>query len=258
MDLRIKDQLFIVCGASSGFGRAIAQNLHQEGARLIINARNKRKLSELAAELGERVETLAGDITQESTLAELIKLLGERTPQGLVVNAGGPPAMKVEESRIADWDDAYRSLLRWKVMITQALLGRMKEAGYGRMLYVESISVKQPVENLVLSNSLRMAVVGMVKTLSNEVANAGVTLNVMAPGYHATAAIDRLVAKKQEQSGMNADEILAGYTSSIPVGFMGSTADFASLACWLLSPHSRYITGQTISVDGGRVAGSMG
>lgn len=134
----------------------------------------------------------------------------------------------------------------------------MKEAGYGRIVFVESMSVKQPVENLVLSNSLRMAVIGMAKTLSREIASSGITVNVMAPGYHATPAIDRLVAKKMEQSGKPEREIIEGFTSSVPVGFMGSTADFASLAAWLMSPHSRYITGQTISVDGGAISGSMG
>jgi 3-oxoacyl-[acyl-carrier protein] reductase len=129
---------------------------------------------------------------------------------------------------------------------------------YGRILFIESATVKQPLENLVLSNSLRAAVVGMVKTLSQEIASTGVTLNVMAPGSHNTPAIDRIYKKKSEQTGLPFEQVRAMAIQQIPVGFLGEAADFASLAAWLLSPYSRFITGQTISVDGGAVRGIMG
>jgi 3-oxoacyl-[acyl-carrier protein] reductase len=129
---------------------------------------------------------------------------------------------------------------------------------YGRILFIESATVKQPLENLVLSNSLRAAVVGMVKTLSQEIASTGVTLNVMAPGSHNTPAIDRIYKKKSEQTGLPFEQVRATAIQQIPVGFLGEAADFASLAAWLLSPYSRFITGQTISVDGGAVRGIMG
>ena len=157
-----------------------------------------------------------------------------------------------------DWDDAYKSILRWKVAITQTLVPKMKQHGYGRFVYIESSSVKQPLENLVLSNSLRLAVVGFVKTLSQEIAKSGITLNVMAPGSHDTPAIERLYIKKAAQTGLSAAETRKQGIQQIPVGALGKPEDFASLAVWLLSPASGYITGQTISVDGGMVKSIFG
>jgi 3-oxoacyl-[acyl-carrier protein] reductase len=125
------------------------------------------------------------------------------------------------------------------------------------MLFIESASVKQPLENLVLSNSLRVAVVGMMKTLSQEIAHSGVTLNVLGPGSHDTPAIERVYRKKSEQTGQDVAAVRQSAIAQIPVGFLGNAADFASLAVWLLSPHSRYLTGQTITADGGSVKGML-
>jgi 3-oxoacyl-[acyl-carrier protein] reductase len=159
---------------------------------------------------------------------------------------------------LADWDHAYQLLLRWKVAITQAFVPTMVANGYGRLVFVESVSVKQPIENLVLSTSLRLGVVGMVKTLSQEIAKSGVTLNVLAPGSHDTPAVDRLYHKKSEQTGMPFHMVKEAAINNIPVGSLGDPNDFAGLALWLLSPASRFITGQTITVDGGSVRGIMG
>ncbi len=127
----------------------------------------------------------------------------------------------------------------------------MIKAKYGRIVFIESSSVKQPIENLVLSTSLRLAVVGFAKTFSQEIAKTGVTLNILAPGAHDSPAINRIHLKKSEQTGIPVDVIRKEGTQQIPVGILGNTHDFASLAAWLLSPVSGYITGQTISVDGG-------
>jgi 3-oxoacyl-[acyl-carrier protein] reductase len=152
-----------------------------------------------------------------------------------------------------DWDNAYKTILRWKVELTKALVPKMIQQQYGRVVYIESSSVKQPLENLVLSNSLRVAVVGMVKTLSQEIAGTGVTLNIMGPGSHNTPAIDRIYKKKSEQTGLSFDEVKQNAIKQIPVGALGEANDFASLALWLLSPLSRFVTGETITVDGGAV-----
>jgi 3-oxoacyl-[acyl-carrier protein] reductase len=168
-----------------------------------------------------------------------------------LVNAGGPPAKTVLETTLEDWDTAYKTILRWKVAITQAFVPKMMEAKYGRIVFVESSSVKQPMENLVLSTSLRLGVVGYAKTFAQEIAKSGVTLNILAPGAHDSPAISRIHVKRSEQSGIPVEEIRKQGIQQIPVGALGDTADFASLAAWLLSPVSRYITGQTISVDGG-------
>lgn len=253
MNLQMHDQLFIIGGATSGFGKAIAEALLAEGARIIAVARGEEKLKILQAAAPERVEILAGDLSDSAVIRQLVAVVGDRQLHGLVINAGGPPAKTVLETTLEDWDNAYRSLLRWKVELTQALVPKMMERQYGRVIYIESSSVKQPLENLVLSSSLRVAVVGMVKTLSQEIAKSGVTLNILGPGSHDTPAIDRIYRKKSEQTGLPVEEVREKAIAQIPVGALGLPADFASLALWLLSPHSRYVTGQTITLDGGSV-----
>jgi 3-oxoacyl-[acyl-carrier protein] reductase len=253
MDLGIKDHLFMVGGATSGFGKAIAEALLQEGAKIIAVARGEEKLKELQATAPAQTEIIAGDISDSAVIAKLIQVVGNRQLHGMVINAGGPPAKTVLETTLEDWDAAYKNILRWKVAITQTFVPAMMEQKYGRVLYIESASVKQPLENLVLSNSLRVAVVGMVKTLSQEIAKSGVTLNIMGPGSHNTPAIDRIYKKKSEQTGMPFDEVKQKSIEQIPVGALGEATDFASLALWLLSPMSRYVTGETITVDGGSV-----
>ena len=185
-------------------------------------------------------------------------LVDDRQLHGIIVNAGGPPAKTVLETTMDDWDMAYNTILRWKVELTKAFVPLMQPYNYGRFLFIESSSVKQPLENLVLSNSLRLAVVGMVKTLALEIATSGITLNIMAPGSHDTPAINRIYKKKSEQTGLEMDVVKEAAIKQIPVQFLGEADDFASLAIWLLSKNSRYITGQTISVDGGSVRGTMG
>jgi 3-oxoacyl-[acyl-carrier protein] reductase len=143
------------------------------------------------------------------------------------------------------------------VELTQAFVPAMINAGYGRIVYVESSSVKQPIENLVLSTSLRLAVVGFVKTLSQEIAKSGVTLNILGPGSHNTPAIDRLYHKKSEQTGLDFDTVKQAAIQQIPVGRLGNADDFASLTLWLLSKHSGFVTGQTMMVDGGAVRSTL-
>ncbi len=258
MNLQIKQQLFIVGGATSGFGRAIAASLVEEGASIIAIARGAEKLETLKTTAPAQIEILAGDLADPEVLQNLIQLVGTRQVHGLVVNAGGPPAKTVLETTPEDWDNAYRLLLRWKVAIAQAFVPSMMANGYGRIIFIESVTIKQPIENLVLSNSLRAAVAGMVKTFSQEVAHAGVTMNIMGPGSHNTPAIDRLYHKKSEQTGLSFNEVKAAAIQQIPTRALGEAEDFASLAMWLLSPLSRYVTGQTITVDGGSVKGLMG
>jgi 3-oxoacyl-[acyl-carrier protein] reductase len=257
MDLKLQDQHFIVGGATSGFGEAVAKTLLAEGAYVIAVARNEERLQLLQKNHPYKVEILAGDITQSETIQSLQKMMGGRSIHGMLVNAGGPPAMTAMESQLSDWDDAYKSVFRWKIELMQTFIPGMISHEYGRIVFVESASVKQPMENLVLSNAMRLAVVGYVKTLSQELAHKGITMNVLAPGFHATNAMNRLFKKKSEQQGINMDEAMLAYISQTPVGFLGVAEDFASLAAWLLSPQSKFITGQTISVDGGVIKGTF-
>jgi len=258
MDLKIKNQWFIVGGATSGFGRATAEKLIDEGANILAIARNEVALIEFQSKYPEQIKILAGDLSLPYTLDLLRDSFDLSMFSGAFINAGGPPAKGVMETNPEDWDEAYRLLLRWKVILAQMLIPVFLKNGYGKMVFVESVSVKQPVENLVLSNSLRMAVVGFVKTLSQETAGKNICMNIMAPGYHDTAAVQRIFRKKAELTGMSIEEAQQSLINQIPAGTMGDPADFASLAVWLLSPLSNYITGQTITVDGGVVKASFG
>jgi len=255
MDLKLKDKLYVVTGATSGFGKAITEKLIAENAKVIINARGEEKLIAFKEKHPQQIEILKGDITSDAAISAMINLIGDRDLSGLVINAGGPPTMSFLETDLTDWDQAYKSILRWKVNLAQQVIPLFQANKYGRMVFIESCSVKQPVKNLVLSNSLRLAVVGFVKTLSHEVADSGITMNILAPGYHATPAMDRLFQKKSEVQGITQAAAKEAFEREIPVGQMGQAEDLASLAVWLLSEDSRYITGQTISVDGGLIKG---
>ncbi|MEJ7737763.1 MAG: SDR family oxidoreductase [Chitinophagaceae bacterium] len=258
MDLKIQHHLFVVGGATSGFGRAIAELLVSEGAEIIAVARNREQLEELQLSFPGQVEIISGDITRQEVIKNITEIVSSRQLHGILVNAGGPPAMTVLDSKLEDWDQAYRTVLRWKVDLTQNLVSQMMQNNYGRILFIESASVKQPMENLVLSTSFRLAAVGYVKTLSQEIGPYGITVNVLAPGYHDTAAMNRIVEKKKQQTGVSEIEARNEFIKTTRVGFIGDAKDLASLAAWLLSPHSRYLTGQTLSVDGGTIKGIMG
>ncbi len=258
MDLVIKNKLFIVTGATSGLGEGVAEALLNDGAKVIAVARDTKKLNDLSNEFPGQVETLQGDITQAETIQQVFNKLGERYLNGVLVNAGGPPAKSFLETELTDWDDAYQNILKWKVALTKTFLPVFAAQKYGRFVFIESESVKQPIRNLVLSTSLRSAVVGFVKTLSQEVAAAGITLNILAPGFHDTPAAQRLFVKRAEVEGISVQDAKRSYESEIPVNRMGDTSEFGMLGAWLLSPHSGYINGQTITVDGGAVKGIFG
>ena len=257
MDLGLKGASFVVTGSTSGFGKAIALKLIDEGAYVILNARGEDNLIEFTNKYPSQTTILAGDITTDATISNLVRLLDGKKLDGVVINAGGPPARSFINTEITDWDNAYAQILRWKVKLTQELLEKFQVQNYGRILYIESASVKQPIENLILSNSLRMAVVGFVKTLSQEVAHQGITLNILAPGYHDTAAMQRLYTYKSDNQGISIAEAKAAFEQQTKMGHLGNADDFASLAVWMLSPLSKFITGQTISVDGGLVKGCL-
>lgn len=257
MDLEIRDKLFFVSGATSGFGKSTAIALLNEGARLIINARGEEKLKEIEQAHPGKVRGVAGDIAAEETMEGVFRAIGDDLLDGMLVNAGGPPAKSFLETTIEDWDAAYASVLRWKVQLTNLLLPKFREQKYGRIVYIESVSVKQPVENLVLSNAMRLAVIGFVKTLSQEIAHEGITLNALAPGYHATPAMERLFTKKASLLGIDPEEARREFVQETLTGHLGDPDDLASMAAWLLSPHSRYVTGQTIVIDGGLAKGTL-
>lgn len=258
MDFQLKDRFFIVTGAGSGFGRAIAEILLAEGAKVLAVARTESVLEDFKKQAGDRLEIMAADITLAASIDKLLAKIDKRELSGILVNAGGPPAKAFMETKLQDWDMAYSNIMRWKVDLTQKVLPIFQQQQYGRMVFIESVSVKQPVENLVLSNSLRAGVTGFVKTASQEMASQGITMNILSPGYHDTAAMQRLFAKKAEVENITETQAQANFEQSIPVKRMGKAQEMAVLAAWLLSPLSGFTTGQSFSHDGGLVKGLFG
>ena len=258
MDLQLQQRNIIVSGASSGLGNAICIALLEEGANVIGIARSKEKLEEIKQRYPEQFLPLALDITQPESIERILETTNHLNIYGILFNAGGPPAKTIAETAMEDWDHAYKKVMRWKIDLTKQMLPALEKQGEGRLIYIESASVKQPLENLVLSNSFRVAMVGFIKTLSSEMAGKGLTFNVLAPGSHQTAAIERTIEKKMEQTGEKREDVIKKLAEQNTVGQLGDASDFASLACWLFSPHSAFINGQTISVDGGMVKGIMG
>ncbi|MFK5854715.1 MAG: SDR family oxidoreductase [Bacteroidota bacterium] len=258
MNLKINNKYFIVGGAGSGFGRAIALALANDGANILAVSRTEEKLITLQSSYPKNIEYLCGDIMLPDTQKRIFNWAEKNKISGVVFNASGPPAGGSKDVDMQMWDDAWQTVVRWKIALCNLLLPVFKKQQYGRLLFIESVSVKQPVKNLILSNALRPAIVGFAKTLSQEIANEGITINILAPGYHRTAAMERLFVKKAEFDGISVEEAQLAFENEIPVGEMGKPEEMASIALWLLSPLSRYVTGQTITHDGGLVNSFFG
>lgn len=258
MDLKLTDQRFIVCGASSGFGQAIAKQLLIEGANVAVVARRGDKLRDTFGHFEDQTEIIEGSLIYSETLDKIEAAAKSGAFHGIVFNAGGPPTGTPLQTDMKDWDAAWQLVMRWKIDLALRLAPLLVEKEYGRMLFVESKSVKQPLPALTLSNAFRAGVVGFAKTLSTEVAPKGVTVNIMAPGAHDTPAIERVIKNNSSSKGISSEKAREQMEQNIPVRRMGTAEEFASLAAWLLSPHSGYVTGQTISHDGGAIAGLFG
>jgi 3-oxoacyl-[acyl-carrier protein] reductase len=259
MDLKLTGQRFVVCGASSGFGKAVATGLLNENAYCLLIARRGELLEkEFANQYAGRVEILEADLTNSSSLDKITEQAKSKELHGIVFNAGGPPTGTPLNTKMDQWDEAYKLVMRWKIDLALRLTPLLKEQGYGRILFIESKTVKEPLPALVLSNAFRAGVVGFAKSLAIEVAGNGVTVNVLAPGSHNTPAIERIIRKQSESQKIPADKARKEMEKSVPVGRFGDADELASLALWLLSSHSSYVTGQTISHDGGAIKGIFG
>ena len=257
MDLGLKNKVALVAAASRGLGRAVAEELAAEGAALVLCARDAQALAETGAAIADSsavpVLAVAGDVSFQGDVARVVAAGIERFGRIdiLVTNAGGPPAGKFEQLTREQWDDAVQLTFFSAIELARHVLPGMKERGWGRILNITSIAVKQPVENLILSNSLRAGVTGFARTLANEVASDGITVNNILPGYTRTERVEELAKMMAEKQGISAVEFKARWEEEIPMKRLGEPREFAALAAFLVSERASYITGTSIQVDGG-------
>jgi len=257
VDLGLKGKVALVSASSRGLGRAVAEELAAEGAHLVISARGKETLERTAESIrkatGAKVVAVAADVSDPAAAARVSKTALDEFGRVdiLVTNSGGPPSGSFESFTDEAWDSATRLLLRSVVEFTRAILPGMKERKWGRILNVTSIAAKQPIEGLMLSNSLRAAVIGFARTLANEVAPFGVTVNNLLPGFTRTDRVQELARAAGGKSGGTGKDIVSQWESEIPMGRLGEPREFAALAAFLASERASYITGSSIAVDGG-------
>lgn len=261
MDLGLTGRRALVAAASRGLGRAVAEELAAEGAHLTICARGEAALRETAAGLeaaGARVVAVVADLTEPEGVARVVAAATEAYGgvDVLVTNTGGPPAGPFEQHGPDAWRDAVRQNLESVLNLTRAVLPGMRERRWGRIVNVTSIAVKQPVDGLILSNSIRAAVTGFARTLANEVAADGVTVNNVLPGYHRTARVEQLAERRAAGGGTVADA-LAHWEREIPMGRLGDPREFAAVVAFLASERASYVTGTSVQVDGGWVRGLL-
>ncbi len=263
MDLGLRGRVAVVAGSSQGLGRAIADAIAEGGADLVINSRSSDKLEAVKAEIGEatgaRVETVACDLTEPVGADELIGAAEAAFGRVdvLVTNTGGPPAGMFEDHSPEVWREALAQNFESVVNLVRAVLPGMKERRWGRIVNVTSISVKQPVEGLILSNAIRAGVTGFAKTVSNEVAPYNVTINNVLPGFTRTERLIHLAEAVSDRDGKTIEQVYDAWESEIPMGRLAEPSEIGAVAAFLCSESASYVTGQSIAVDGGWIKGLM-
>jgi 3-oxoacyl-[acyl-carrier protein] reductase len=262
MDLNLTGRVAVVNAASRGLGRAIAEALAAEGARLVISSRDEdaieRTAGEITAACGGQVVPLAVDVSTPEAAPRLANIARERFGQLdiLVNNSGGPPYGHFEDFDDAAWQSAFELLLLNVVRMVRACLPQLRSSGHGRVVNVASTSVRQPIPGLLLSNSLRAGVASLAKTLSDELAPDQITVNTVLPGRILTDRLREGAAQRARDAGVPVDDLVRSEASKdIPLKRVGEPADMGSLVAFLCSDAASYITGQTIAVDGGWVRG---
>jgi 3-oxoacyl-[acyl-carrier protein] reductase len=257
MDLGLRGKVALVAAASKGLGRAVAEELAAEGASIVICARNEDSIESTAASIrestGSDVLAIAGDVSKPTDVEHITRAAVDRFGRVdiLVTNAGGPPSGRFESLTPAMWQQAVDLTLMSVINLTSAVLPGMKERRWGRVINITSIAVKQPVEGLMLSNSLRSAVTGFARTLANEVATFGITVNNILPGYTRTERVEQLSDATAQREGITREAATAKWEAEIPMRRLGEPREFGALAAFLASERASYITATSIPVDGG-------
>jgi len=262
MDLGLNKKTAVVLAASKGLGKAVARSLAMEGCHLAICSRNKTALKftadEIARVSGSEIFYQTVDLKNKAKIdrfiSETVKQYG--TVDILVTNAGGPPVKSFEESTEEEWHEWYEITFMSVVRSIKAVLPYMKKNKFGRIINITSISVKAPVERLIYSNALRLAVVGLAKSLAKEVGTYGITVHNVAPGYHLTDGLERIVRKKVA-AGLKRGDVLKEWERQIPLHKIGQPNDLAGIVTFLASEQAGYLSGTTIQVDGGLYPGIL-
>ncbi|HEY8345740.1 MAG TPA: SDR family oxidoreductase [Symbiobacteriaceae bacterium] len=259
MDYGLQGKIALVTAASRGLGRATALALAREGCDLAICSRDEAAINEAAEairkETGRRVLAMVADVRRAEDIQRLVDAtLAEYGGVDILVsNTGGPPPGQFQDFDDQAWQEAFENLLLSAVRLTRAVLPSMRARGGGRIIYITSGSVKQPIPNLILSNSLRAAVTGMMKTLSAEVARDGITVNCVAPGRIDTERVRSLDENTARRTGKDPAQVRAETAAQIPAGRYGTPEEFGNAVAFLCSQAASYITGVTLLVDGGAV-----
>lgn len=261
MDTGLHNRIAMVAASSQGIGRATALALAAEGAHLALCARGPEALRETAEEVrrlhGVEVYTETFDVSQDDRVRKFADAVHRHYGRidVCVTNAGGPPAKTFAETTMEDWDRAYQLNLRSTVSFAHAVLSHMQQRHWGRLIAITSIAVKQPVLELVLSNSVRVGVLGLVRSLATQYGPDNITVNNVAPGYTATARVKDLAEASAKATGRSAQEYESQVTADIPLRRLALPEEVADAVVWLASERASYVTGQTILVDGGAYRG---
>jgi 3-oxoacyl-[acyl-carrier protein] reductase len=262
MDLGLRDKTAVVAAASKGLGKAVARALAQEGMRVVVFSRNADAIQQAAEEIQRatrsQVVGLAADATRLEDLERVVATANDRFGgvDVLYNNAGGPRPGYFDSLADADWQNAFELNLLSAVRLTRLCLPSMRRNHWGRVITGTSSSVKQPIDDLMLSNSVRSAVTAWSKTLADQVARDGITVNTLAPGRILTDRVHEIDAAESQRTGASEEEITRRKIAAIPIGRYGDPAEFGAAAAFLASQQASYITGVLLLVDGGMVRGT--
>ena len=263
MDLRLNEKAAFIAGASRGLGYAVAKGLLQEGCKVVINSRNEERVitaaEKLRKETGGIVFPVPGDVTDpnipSALIAETVKFFGGIDL--LVTNASGPPPGQFDSFNDEAWQKAIDLSLMSHVRLIKAALPYLKKSDIASVLTITSYSVKQPIPNLVLSNSIRSATIGLTKTLALELGGEGIRFNSILPSWTITERVTQLMTDRAERNGTTLEQEIQKQAQESVLGRMGTPEEFANAAVFLLSPAASYITGVMLTVDGGMYKGTI-
>jgi 3-oxoacyl-[acyl-carrier protein] reductase len=261
MNLGLKDRVALVAASSQGIGRATAEAFAAEGCRVAMCARNQQTLQAAAEKIREQHEAdvlaEALDVTDAAAVRRFVAAVANKfgSVDICVTNAGGPPAKGFLSASLEEWQRALDLNFLSTVYFAREVIPHMQRKQWGRIITLTSITTKQPVTDLVLSNAVRAAVVGLVKSLANEFGKDGILVNNVGPGFTATDRLKELATARSSASGKSEQEIFDGWAADTPLKRLGEPREVAETIAWLASERASYITGQTILVDGGMYKG---